>query len=75
MRKMRTSARHLQIEPTNPAGDSTRFLFSWSDRDSVSDFAQAYLEARIFMNVAAYARWRAIAELKNIRLVLPSTGS
>jgi glycosyltransferase involved in cell wall biosynthesis len=32
-------------------------------RDSGSDFAQAYLDRRIFMKVA-YARWRAIAKLK-----------
>jgi hypothetical protein len=37
----------------NRTGDQTRFLFSWSDRDSVSNFAQAYLEACIFMEVAA----------------------
>jgi glycosyltransferase involved in cell wall biosynthesis len=43
----------LRIEPTNRTGDQTCFLFSCSNRDSVSDFAQAYLEARIFMEVAA----------------------
>src|ERR1044071_9105004 len=37
----------------NRTGDQTCFLFSCHDRDSVSNFAQGYLEARIFMEVAA----------------------
>jgi 1,2-diacylglycerol 3-alpha-glucosyltransferase len=37
----------------NRTGDQTCFLFSCHDRDSVSNFAQAYSEARIFMKVAA----------------------
>jgi hypothetical protein len=35
----------LRIEPTNRTGDQTCFLFSCPDRDSVSNFGQAYSEA------------------------------
>jgi len=35
----------LRIEPTNRTGDQTRFRFSHCHHDSVSNFAQAYLQA------------------------------
>jgi glycosyltransferase involved in cell wall biosynthesis len=48
----------LRIEPANPTGDQTCFVFACHHRDSASDFTQAYLEARILVKVVAL---RAIA--------------
>jgi hypothetical protein len=44
-------------------------------RDSVSNFAQAYLEARIFMEVVALRVMASDGGVKNIRVVLRNRAS